>query len=273
MFDLPLHSVPLAFLDFETTGLYPRRGDRVCELAVERVVGGAVARRYATLVNPQRALSERSFAVNRITPEQLAGAPTFAEVAFELRAALEGATIVAHNAPFDLEFLHAEMELAGQPALLAPAIDTLALARRLFPKRHSHSLAALASIIGLAPPSHRAMDDVVALRAVFGDMAARLAEQGVTTLGGVLRYARGFDPWRAEPPPPPPIAEALREGRLLKIVYSSRSSAGPTERVIRPIELVSQRGVVVLRAYCYLREDLRVFLVERMTSIEIMKYE
>lgn len=270
MLDLPLKAAPLAFLDFETTGLHPRSGDRVCEVAVQRVVGNVVIASVATLINPQRALSERSFAVNQISAAQLAGAPTFAEVAASICAALDGAVIVAHNAPFDLEFLHAELALAGWPPLSATAIDTLVVARRLLPKRPSHSLAALASALGSAPPSHRALDDVLALRAVFEDMAAALAAQGVVSLRDLLRYARGFSPGEPEPAPPQQIADALRDGRLLRIVYRSRSSAEPTERVVRPIELISQRGVLVLRAYCFLREDLRAFMVEKMASIDLV---
>jgi DNA polymerase-3 subunit epsilon len=117
------------------------------------------------------------------------------------------------------------------------------------------------------------MDDVLALRAVFGDMVARLAAQGIVTLGGVLRYARGFDPGQPDPEPPQALAEALGSGRLLRIVYSSRTNPGPTERIIRPIELISQHGVVFLRAYCYLREDLRVFVVEKMTALEVLSID
>jgi DNA polymerase-3 subunit epsilon len=269
MLDFPLAAIPLAFFDFETTGLYPRRGDRVCEVALLRVVGGTVGASFQTLVDPQRPLSERSFAVNGISPEQLAGAPTFAAVAGQVRAALAGAVIVAHNAPFDMEFLHAELALAGQPPLNAPTIDTLAIARRLFPRRHSHSLGALAAMLGSPPPSHRAMDDVLALRVVFDDMAAQLAAQGITTLGEVLRYARGFNPNEPEPPAPALISEALRDGRRLRIVYSSKSLPEPTERLIRPIEIVSQRDVLFLRAYCYLRDDLRAFVMEKITKIEL----
>ncbi|HJZ48208.1 MAG TPA: exonuclease domain-containing protein [Roseiflexaceae bacterium] len=271
MLDLPLSSVPLAFLDFETTGLAPRRGDRVCEVALQRVVGGVVETSFETLVNPLRPLSERSFAVNRITPEQLAGAPTFSTIAESIRAALSGAAIVAHNAPFDLEFLYAELALAGQPPLRAPAIDTLAIARRLFPRRPSHSLAALATALGSPPPSHRAMDDVLVLRVVFDHLVAQLAPLGITTLGDMLRYGRGLRPGDPEPVAPPPIAEALRDGKLLRIVYASRSLPEPTERLIRPIEIANENGVLFLRAYCYFREDLRAFIVEKIMRMDLLE--
>src|SRR6476660_4849442 len=72
MLDLPLDTIPLAFLDFETTGLSPHRGDRVCEVALQRVVGGVVETSFTTLVDPQRPLSAQSFAINQISAEQLA---------------------------------------------------------------------------------------------------------------------------------------------------------------------------------------------------------
>ena len=124
MLDLPLSAIPLTFLDFETTGLWPHRGDRVCEVALQRVVAGVVETSFTTLVDPQRPLSARSLAVNQISAEQLANAPTFAAIAGSLRAAMADTVIIAHNAPFDLEFLHAELALACQPPLLVHVIDT-----------------------------------------------------------------------------------------------------------------------------------------------------
>ncbi len=269
MLNLPLDTIPLAFLDFETTGLSPHRGDRVCEVALQRVVGGIIEITYTTLIDPQRPQSARSFAVNQISPEQLANAPTFSAIAGSLRAALADTVIVAHNAPFDLEFLHAELARAGQPPLRVLSIDTLSIARRLFPKRPSHSLAALATALGSPPPSHRAMDDVLALRVVFDDMITHLAALGITKLGDLLRYTRGLRPGDPEPSAPAAIAEALRDGKLLKIFYISRNMPAPTERVIRPIEITSENGVLFLRAYCYLREDLRAFVITKISVIEI----
>lgn len=269
MLDRRLQQIPLVFLDFETTGLYPYRGDRVCELALQRVVGDSVELSFSTLVNPGRPLSAQSFSVNQISAEELAGAPAFAAVAEALRGALEGGVMVAHNAPFDREFLHAEMTLAGLPLPLFPTIDTLTLARRVYPKRQSHSLHALALALDASPPSHRAMDDVRALRAVFDDLVAHVADQGITTVGELLHYGRGFNLGEAEPASPAPIADALRTGRLLRVVYSSRALPEPTARVIRPIEIIKQREALFLRAYCYLRQDLRMFLIDKLTEIEM----
>jgi DNA polymerase-3 subunit epsilon len=269
MLDLPLRTVPLVFLDLETTGLHPHQGDRICEVALQRVVGDRVEATLDQLVNPGRPLSDAAFDINGIGPEQLADAPDFAAIANSLLERFAGAALVAHNASFDVEFIRAELALidGSLPPILA--IDTLALARRLIPHRRSYSLAALTMALGGVPPVHRAMADVLALRLVFDDLAQRLEALGITTLGDTLRFARGFSPGEPEPLSPPQIAAALNDGRLLRIVYTSVKSPLPIERVIRPLDLIRERGVLYLRAYCFLRDDLRAFVIDKIQSIEI----
>lgn len=269
--DTSLQATPLVFLDLETTGLAPYGGDRICEMALVRVQGEVVQHSFTSFVDPERPLSERSAQINGIQPADLAGAPRFAALAGRLAAVCAGAVLVAHNAPFDIEFLQAELALAGLPPLLAPVIDTLPIARRLYTRRPSHSLGALAALLGAAAPTHRALSDVQALRVVFADMLAQLAALGVGTLGELLHYGRGFEPGEPAPPAPAPIGEALRAGRLLRVVYSSRTLPAPTERIIRPIEIIKQRRLFYLRAYCHYRQDLRVFAIERLSSIELVE--
>ena len=273
MLNLRLCDVPLVFLDLETTGLSPYGDDRICEVALQRVTGGIVEVTLDQLIDPQRPLSAQAFRVNRIDSRQLAGAPVFAKLSAAILAPLAGAVLVAHNAPFDVGFLNAELGRTGLPPLDNPVIDTLVLARRLLPGRRSHSLAALVEALGARPPRHRAMADVLALRAVFDDLLERLAPLQIVTLGETLRYARGFSPGDPEPAVPPIIAAALREGTPLRIVYASLSSPEPTERVIRPLELTSERGGFYLRAYCHLRDDVRSFALKKILKAEIMNYE
>lgn len=235
-----------------------------------RVRGGAVEARLETLINPQRPLSEHAFVINGIGPEQLANAPDFAAVADELVAQLTGVVVVAHNVLFDLEFLHVELGRLGRVLPDIPTIDTLALARHVIPKRRSYSLAELAAALGASPPAHRAMADVVALRAVFDDLAERLAQLAVVTGADVLRYARGFAPGDPEPAPPPLIAKALHDRRLLRIVYDSYSFPNPVERVIKPLEIAQLRGTLYLRAYCHLRDDLRAFALPKILEMEFV---
>jgi len=263
-----LHDIPLVFLDLETTGLDVFGEDRICEVALQRVTNGVIEATLDSLVDPRRPLSIQSFRVNGIEPELLAGAPIFDDLADDIMAALDGAVLVAHNAPFDVGFLTSELARIGRPPPRNPVLDTLALARRLLVRRRSYSLAALAADLAVPQPTHRAMADVFALRAVFEDLMGRLGPLAVATLEQLLRYTRGFAPGESEPLLPPLIADALLHGQLLRIVYASRSSPEPTERVIRPWELTNERGVLYLRAYCYLRNDLRTFAITKILHME-----
>lgn len=101
----PWDTVPLAFLDFETTGAIPGR-DRVVQVAIVRFEGGAVVGSAASLINPGMPIPEAASAIHGIRDEQVAGAPTLDN--FFLSAAASGLLLHAqpgaYNAPFDKLF-------------------------------------------------------------------------------------------------------------------------------------------------------------------------
>ena len=265
----PLDQTTLVFLDIESTGL-SAKNDRVCEVALLRVRGAVVEASYTTLVNPQQEMGAQAFSVHGITPEMLADAPLFAQIAPNLLPLLTGATLVAHNAPFDIAFLAGELARLNLAPLNNLVLDTLTLSRRLL-KRRSHSLAALSDDLALHTPNHRAMHDLLPSRGLSEYLRTELAAIGITTLEDALRYARGLLPGHPEPSAPEIIAQALHEGRLLHIIYRSMSSSTPTERIIRPIEVVVERSGSYLRAFCYLRDDLRSFALEKIDFMELVE--
>jgi DNA polymerase-3 subunit epsilon len=264
-----LDALPLVFFDVETTGLFPSQGHRICEVALLRVCNGVIQSRFNTLVDPQRPIEARAFAVNRISADLLRDAPPFAQIAGMVQELLDDAVVIAHNAPFDMAFLGCELTLLGRPLPANPVLDTLVLARRLL-RRHSYSLQALSRDLGLSPPNHRAMSDVWALYGLFRYLAEQLAALGITALGDVLRYQRGLFPEQPDPVQPPLITQALRERRQLRIIYRSRSSPEPTERYIYPLELTQERSGVFLRAFCFLRDDWRSFALDKIEVMELV---
>ncbi|MCU0491432.1 MAG: exonuclease domain-containing protein [Chloroflexaceae bacterium] len=264
----PVQRLPLVFVDLETTGLFPGQGHRVCEVGLLRVEHTHETS-FSSLVQPERELESRAAAINGITPEMLTNAPRFAAVANEVLALLRGGVLVAHNAPFDVGFLEAELRYLGLPPPAMPVLDTLVLARRLL-QRPSYSLRALSAEFGLHPPTHRAMADVLALRGLFAQLLALLAARQIENLSDVLRFQRGLLPGQPEPEGPPLINQAILEGRLLRIVYLSRSSPVPLERVIRPYELTAESSGIYLRAFCYLRNDIRSFALTKIELIELV---
>jgi DNA polymerase-3 subunit epsilon len=121
-------------LDTETTGLEPRGGDRIVEIAcVELVNHLPTGRTFHRYVNPERAVSAAARDVHGITDEFLASQPRFVEIAEELLDFIGDGPVVIHNAEFDVGFMAAELERCGRPALVCRAVDTLEMARRKFP--------------------------------------------------------------------------------------------------------------------------------------------
>lgn len=98
-----LRSTRTVILDTETTDL----DGYLVQIAVIRATDGAVL--LDTLVNPQHPISASARAVHHITDEQLAGAPTFAQIADELVLLLRGRRIIIYNVGFDLAVLQREV--------------------------------------------------------------------------------------------------------------------------------------------------------------------
>ena len=150
--ETPIEDVPLAVVDVETTGLDPQTGDRVCEIAVLRVDPGEEPRLWVSLVNPERPIGAGAQAVNGIADEDVADAPLFGTLIAEINAGLDGTVLVAHNVPFDVGFLRAEVSprrACGSPTV--PTLDTLELARRCFRFRRN-GLGDVAWQLGVSPP-------------------------------------------------------------------------------------------------------------------------
>lgn len=107
----PIADVPVAVLDFETTGMWAGV-DRVVEMAVVRVEPGRGPELVLdTLVNPSRRVG--CTYVHGITDRDVADAPRFEQVAGRLLRAVSGCVVAAYNASFDLRFLEAELGRAG----------------------------------------------------------------------------------------------------------------------------------------------------------------
>ena len=122
-------------LDTETTGLDPLAGDRLVEIGcielVNRFPTGKVFHGY---FNPESDMPESALKIHGLTIDFLKNQPLFPQRVGELVDFLGDAPLVAHNAMFDLAFLNAELERAGQAAVSRERmVDTLLLARRKHP--------------------------------------------------------------------------------------------------------------------------------------------
>jgi len=129
-------------LDTETTGLDPRQGHRIIEVAAIELNGRSVSERnFHRYINPEREIDAGAAEVHGLTLERLHNEPKFAEIAPALLEFIKGAELIIHNAPFDVGFLNMELERAGLPALdrHCPSVtDTLKLAKELHPGKKNN---------------------------------------------------------------------------------------------------------------------------------------
>ncbi len=122
-------------LDTETTGLSHRDGHRIIEIGcvelINRIPTGKVYHQY---INPERDVSTGASEISGLTYDFLKDFPSFQAVANDFYQFISGATLVIHNANFDIGFINAEFTRVNLPLLsVQDAIDTVALSRKKFP--------------------------------------------------------------------------------------------------------------------------------------------
>lgn len=170
---------PIAFIDVETTGRDPAN-DRIIELGVVIGRGGMIVDRFNWLIHPGRPIPPESSAIHGITDADVAGKPSFAELAMQIVDCLRNAIPAAYNASFDRAFVLAELDRAGvRPAEPPPAmrrevdwIDPLTFAREVYKAEESRALGEMAARLGIAlENAHRATDDAAAALQVLYALA------------------------------------------------------------------------------------------------------
>ena len=179
---VPLAEVRYAVVDVETTGMSPRHGDRITEIAVVHVDGPRVEVAFESLVNPERPIPRRIATLTGISDEMVRTAPPFAGVADQVLAALAGRVFVAHHARFDWRFVAAEVERARETVLRMPRACTVRLARNLVPELERRSLDSLMHFFGIETDRrHRAAGDAVATAQALLRLLARAGDRQILT--------------------------------------------------------------------------------------------
>ncbi len=141
-------------LDTETTGFHhsaTENPDRLIEFAGLEMVNRQLTEHTLHLyIHPERDIPAEATAIHGITLDQLAGKPTFAQVAQQIFDFLKGAELIIHNAKFDIGFLNAEFARAGLPPIdsVCRVIDTLEMARNKYPGQ-KNNLDALCNRLGV----------------------------------------------------------------------------------------------------------------------------
>lgn len=120
--------------DTETTGFDPNTGDRIVEIgALELINHLPTGVTYHQYINPERDMPEGAFSVHGLSEEFLSDKPLFSEIVQDFDDFIKDDVLIAHNATFDMRFIHAERDMVGRPRLANKVIDTLEIAKRKHP--------------------------------------------------------------------------------------------------------------------------------------------
>ena len=164
-----------AVLDFETTGLNPRLGDRAIEIGISLYSNGREIDTYASLINPGMRVSSFITGLTGITNQMLATAPPAKVVMQQSLDFIKDAQLVAHNAGFDRKFWRHEIQHTLGIEDDRDFLCTLMLSRRIFQSFYSHKLGEIANELGVkASRSHRALSDAQVTSQILSVMLDRL---------------------------------------------------------------------------------------------------
>ena len=198
------HYIFVAF-DFETTGISSHT-ERIIEIGAvkfqvekksiteELDLGVAPVKfqvgketTFQQLVNPQMPVHPEVTKVHGINDEQLANQPVIDEVMPRFLAFIGDAVLIAHNASFDMGFLRIELNRCGLSSVQNTIVDTIALARKTFPKLGKYNLQHLVTIWNFPPnTAHRALNDAQQCKRVFERCVQEQSSTGSLLLKDLL---------------------------------------------------------------------------------------
>ncbi len=175
-------------LDLETTGL-SFRTEKITEVGIMKIKNGEIIDSFETFVNPEKPIPYKVVEVTKITDDMVKDAPKIEEVFPKILEFIKDSVLVAHNADFDIGFLkHNAQELGYE--FNYTYIDTLRLAKDLFPEYKKYKLGLIAENLGIkVEVAHRALDDVDTTVKVFKIMINMLKEKGARTVNDIDKVA------------------------------------------------------------------------------------
>jgi DNA polymerase III epsilon subunit family exonuclease len=179
----PLDELEFVVVDVEATGA-KMPPNRIIELGAYRIKKGRIVDEFVTLVNPELPIPRFVMTLTRISNDMVKSAPVFADVAPRWLEFVGDAVLVAHNAPFDTNFLNHEISrVYPGHRMVNSHLCTVTLSRRTVPGLANYRLDTIADHFAIPIfERHRAGSDALATAEIFIRLLSTLNENGVRSL-------------------------------------------------------------------------------------------
>ena len=202
---------PFVVFDIETTGL-DKNKNNITEIGAVKVVNGQIVDKWSTFVNPCQPIPENIVDLTGINDKMVKDAPKIGEILPEFFEFCKGCVLVAHNAAFDTGFIKKAAEENNLPYDFC-VLDTLMLARCMYPELHNFKLDTLSKHLGVILDNHhRAVDDAKATADAFVKMIARLRVEGKTE---IAKFNTEFD-----------LRDAAKKNKAFHIIILAKNQTG-----------------------------------------------
>lgn len=172
--------------DLETTGFLPGV-EQITEIGAVRFINGRAEARFATLVNPRKAIPLDAQKVTGITNEMVQDKPVIEDLLEAFAEFCGDDIIVAHNAPFDVQFLTADIKKYESAAPRGIVLDTFAMAKKIIPGLANYKLGTLVQHFGIESTDfHRAEEDASYCGQVFWNLVQKISDGQAPALENLI---------------------------------------------------------------------------------------
>ncbi len=155
-----LASKEFVVFDIETTGL-DLMSNGITEIGAVRVKNGKIVEHWTTLVKPDYRIDDENYKITGISNEMVKNSPKISQVLPDFMKFIDGTTLVAHNASFDMGFIK-KYAMGEDYQVKNEVLDTLSLSRQYLPQLRRNDLQTLADYFGVVFHHHRALSDAYA---------------------------------------------------------------------------------------------------------------
>lgn len=250
--DIPLNDATYVVFDVETTGLSATY-DKIIELAAVKVHKGEIIDRFESFANPHQKLSQTTIELTSITDDMVKDAPEIEEVMQKFYDWMGDSILVAHNASFDIGFINAQLKRMNIGAVQNPVIDTLELARFLYPELKNHRLNTLCKHLNIElTQHHRAIYDAEATGYLLVNLLKTAMEKDMTNHKDLNRYIGEGDAYKRGRPFHATLLAQTEEGlkNLFKLVSIAHIDYFYRVPRIPRSELIKMRDGILIGSGC-----------------------